>query len=237
MANSLLKWGLVIGGGYLAYKAGIFNSILAGILPASTAPATTPPVTTPTGTSTSTSTTSSSPTGGGGSTGSAPPAPPPAYTYVPPGTAQLLQQSAGPGVTTLNADQWNYYYQRLPGKSSVPDDVFTALFFPNGRPADPSQNPQMSAADFVAAITTKGLSGLGRIGVNRRAPLDPRLVNTLMRGAQNGELLSAIYLLRVGMKPAGVRQAVARGARMRGMPTGGGSPLRLSGIPLGAFRF
>jgi hypothetical protein len=103
--------------------------------------------------------------------GSAPPTPAtpvtptapvtPPVAYVPPSLTQQLQTLAGPGVSTLDADQWNYYYsQPSPtglGQPAVAN--FNSIFFPTGRPADNTQNPQMTAAQFVAAIGNPGLSG------------------------------------------------------------------------------
>ena len=48
---------------------------------------------------------------------------------------------------------------------------FMTIFFPNGRPSDPSQNPQMTAAQFVAAIGNPGLSGLNGRGWARAIPV------------------------------------------------------------------
>jgi len=90
-----------------------------------------------------------------------PPAPLPVVppvAYVPPTTTQALQTAAGAGVATLNADQWQYYWNQL-GKSPIPGDTFTKLFFPTGRPPDASQNPTMTAAQFVSSLTGAGLSG------------------------------------------------------------------------------
>lgn len=74
------------------------------------------------------------------------------------GLVALLQQAAGT-TGTLNADQWSYYYATLPGRTAIDPTTFQALFFPNGRPSDPSQNPQMTAAGFASAIAARGLSG------------------------------------------------------------------------------
>lgn len=88
---------------------------------------------------------------------------PPPVSYVPPVMSAQLQKLAGPGVTTLNADQWNYYYTSAPptglGQTGIAN--FDTIFFPNGRPADASNNPQMSASQFVAALGVTGLSGVG----------------------------------------------------------------------------
>lgn len=95
-----------------------------------------------------------------GSSGSTPPPAPPSYTYTPPSTVQQLQNAAGSGVTVLDADEWAYYWQQI-GKAAIDPTVFGAIFFPQGRPANPAQNPTMNASQFLAAIATKGLSGRG----------------------------------------------------------------------------
>lgn len=100
-------------------------------------------------TSSSSSTTSGGTTGGTSST----------VAYVPPTTLQQLNTAAGSPTAMLNADEWSYYWTTKLGKPAIDSDTFTALFFPTGRPADPSQNPTMSATAFLAAIAGKGLSG------------------------------------------------------------------------------
>jgi hypothetical protein len=85
----------------------------------------------------------------------------PPTAYVPPSTVQQLQNAAGAGVTTLNADQWQFYWNQI-GKPAISSDIFTALFFPTGRPSDPSQAPMMTATAFASALASKGLSGGGR---------------------------------------------------------------------------
>jgi hypothetical protein len=85
----------------------------------------------------------------------------PAVAYVPPTTAQALQAAAGAGVTQLNADQWQFYWDQL-GKTPIPATVFTTHFFPTGRPPDASQNPLMTAAQFVSSLSGAGLSGYRR---------------------------------------------------------------------------
>lgn len=95
---------------------------------------------------------------GGGSTGGGGVVAPPVVTPGATGLASLLQQAAGT-TGTLNADQWSYYYATLPGRSAIDATTFQSLFFPNGRPSDPSQNPQMTAAAFASALAGRGLSG------------------------------------------------------------------------------
>jgi hypothetical protein len=77
-------------------------------------------------------------------------------------TQQLLSAAGLGSSSTLNADQWSYYYTQT-GHTAIASGTFESLFFPNGRPSDPTQNPQMTAAQFVAAIATAGLNGFGPV--------------------------------------------------------------------------
>lgn len=101
----------------------------------------------------------------GATGGTPPPAPPaaPPYTYVPPTLAVQLANSNSSGNANLNADQWAYYWNNTLSKAAIDPTVFTSLFFPNGRPSNPSQSPTMTAAQFVAALGSKGVSGLGAV--------------------------------------------------------------------------
>jgi hypothetical protein len=144
--GGILKWGLIAGGAYLAYRSGIFSAF--GLAPAADA-------------------TAGTVTGGGGTTSTAATTTtPPANTqYVAPGTLQLLKNAAAAVLLTrntnkLNADEWGYYYNQLPGKS-IPSATADSLFWPNGRPATTAEYPLFTAEDYLAALTTKGLSGLG----------------------------------------------------------------------------
>ena len=134
MASDVLKWVLIGGAAYLIYTE-FFST------PAAAAP--------PAGGTGS----------GSGGSGTPPPPSTPNYVYTPPTTVQQLQNAAGAQVTQLDADQWGYYWQQI-GKPAIDGAVFGQIFFPNGRPADATQNPEMTAAQFMAAIATKGLSGL-----------------------------------------------------------------------------
>jgi hypothetical protein len=88
---------------------------------------------------------------------------PAAPTSNPSALTQQLLSAAGLGSSsTLNADQWSYYYTQT-GHTAIASGTFESLFFPNGRPSDPTQNPQMTAAQFVAAIATAGLNGFGPV--------------------------------------------------------------------------
>lgn len=91
--------------------------------------------------------------------GTTPPVTTPPYQYNPPSVVQQLQNYAGQGITNLDADQWSYYWQTDLKKTPIDPTVFGALFFPSGRPSDPSQNPTMTADQFIAALATKGISG------------------------------------------------------------------------------
>jgi hypothetical protein len=112
-------------------------------------------------------------------TGGSTPPPPPPVAYVPPIMSAQLQALAG-SATMLNADQWNYYYTSPAPQGLAQPTItnFDTIFFPNGRPADPTNNPTMTAAAFVAALGIKGLSGLG---YRRYIPV-PRLVTMRDRG-------------------------------------------------------
>lgn len=100
--------------------------------------------------------------------GAAPPTPAapaaPSVAYVPPTPTQALQTAAGANVTSLDADQWQYYWNQL-GNPPITGTDFNNLFFPQGRPSDPSLNPMMTAAQFVAALGTKGLAGYKGLGM------------------------------------------------------------------------
>lgn len=147
MASDVLKYALIAGAGYLAYEF--------LVKPSTAAPAP--------------------------ASGSAPfslsdliaalRAPAPATTTPPAGAAttsladQLTAAAAGNAYLIggkMTADQWSYIYNHLSGKASI-DSVFDALFFPNGRPTDQATYPTYTAAEFAAALKTKGISGLGGV--------------------------------------------------------------------------
>lgn len=143
----VLKWGLIAGGAYLLYAALSKPTAPAAAAAGSApAPAATPPASTPQTTTT---------------------------------LAQLLQTAAASDPNfhgTYNADQWSYYYQRLPGRVAIPAPLFDSIFFPSGRPADPSQYPQYTASDYAAAVGARGLSGPGA-----RLPLPVPMVHVRRR--------------------------------------------------------
>jgi len=104
------------------------------------------------------------------STATAQPVVPPAVAYTPPTAAQQLQTALNscmadspsicPSTGLLDADQWSALWTQI-GQPAIPSATFNTLFFPNGRPADASQNPTMSLATFMQALQTQGLSGVG----------------------------------------------------------------------------
>lgn len=105
----------------------------------------------------------------GGSSGGAPPPPPapPAYQFTPPTITTLLQNAIAKDTTyaaqgqKFNADQWIYYYNLVRPNNQIPASVSDALFWPNGRPSDPTQEPLFDLPTFVTAVAAKGFSGLG----------------------------------------------------------------------------
>lgn len=100
------------------------------------------------------------------STATAQPVVPPAVAYTPPTVTQQMQTAANAnsfytaGNGMLDADQWSTIWNSI-GQPAIPANTFDTLFFPNGRPADASQNPTMSLATFMQALSTQGLSGVG----------------------------------------------------------------------------
>ena len=145
--GDVIKWGLVIGGAYLAWNW-YQNYLATQAVVATPAPAPTPSSTT--GAAASTTATAATTTTR---------------------RTQLLNLAGATSTTTLNADQWNYYYSQLGG--SFPAGVFDSLFFPNGRPSDPTQVPTYSVDGFLNLLATKGLSGLGA-----RVIAVPRMLRT-----------------------------------------------------------
>ncbi len=104
-------------------------------------------------------------------------APPPAAGTPPAGTPpppvvitleQRLLAAAGASATTKQGpDQWAYYYAGLTDANGVPKGslVGTALdvWFPSGRPENQAEYPQITAAQFVAGLASKGISGYWRV--------------------------------------------------------------------------
>lgn len=137
--NSALKWGLIAVGGYLIYTNFFAAPAAAAAGSGSGAGA---------------------PAAGGTSTAPAPATAGGATLVSLLGDAAKSDPAYVAGGGKMNADQWSYYYGRLAGRSAISPAAFSAAFFPNGRPAGDA--PTMAASDFVAAIATRGLSGLGR---------------------------------------------------------------------------
>jgi hypothetical protein len=168
MADSggIVKWVLIGGAAYLIYTE--------FIAPAAAAPAASGAAPPATGATAASCAASGGTWNASTSTCTPAPAPPPSYQYVPPTTVQQLQTAAaGVPSTLLNADNWNYYWVNTLKKAQPDADKWASLFFPNGRPSDPSQNPMMTAAQYVAALSTQGISGLGSVQLaqGRAVPL------------------------------------------------------------------
>lgn len=142
--DNTLKYLLIGGAAYLAYEY-FFAT-----------PAATPVTSTPATGTTTTSGSGTTTTSGSGSTTSAAPT-----------TVQQLQTAAGAGVTTLNADEWSFYWTQI-GKPTLSPTQFASTFFPNGRPTDATTYPQYTASQFVTALSGAGISGLGNVGFGTR---------------------------------------------------------------------
>jgi hypothetical protein len=161
--EDIVKYALIAVGGYLVWVyvlEPLFNQTTAA---AGTAPAT--------GTAATTGTT-------GTSTATVPiPVTIPAQATVP---SPIITSNSGPGIPqshmaaqlqaanttgslTLNADQWNFYWNQL-GLPAVPNAIFTSAFFPNGRPANAVNNPTMTAGSFYTALANAGMTGLSGVG-------------------------------------------------------------------------
>ena len=134
--GDLIKYGLLAVGGYLLYNAFVST-------PSSTAAAT--PAAAPAG--------SAPPPPASSSTPAAAPASAPAGSAAT--IAALNTWAAGqPGFTgTFTSDQWHYGWINVLKKTPVPDAIFFQLF--------PGGTPPMTAATFVAALQSQGLSGCG----------------------------------------------------------------------------
>lgn len=77
-------------------------------------------------------------------------------------TAKALVSAAG-GVTSLNSDQWNYYWAKISGTTQ------TAELFPAG-----NRDALMTVGDYLAArqaaglaVTLPGLSGMGAVAIHK----------------------------------------------------------------------
>jgi hypothetical protein len=78
---------------------------------------------------------------------------------------------AGSGISsiggTMDADQWNYFWNQL---GFTPNNNFDATFFPNGRPASQSNYTQYTAAQFVVAADAGGTGGVSGLGFYSGVP-------------------------------------------------------------------
>lgn len=72
-------------------------------------------------------------------------------------TNSLLSQAGVSSSTTMNADQWSYYYTQLKGGVALTAQQFSNAF-PNLTSTD---RGSMTADQFLSALSTAGLSGLG----------------------------------------------------------------------------
>ena len=73
----------------------------------------------------------------------------------------------------LDADHWELIYQYVTG-NAIPASISGPIFFPNGRPADVSQNPVYTAPQFIQMLVSGGGSayaGLSGIGYANRVPM------------------------------------------------------------------
>ena len=148
--EEIIKYGLVAVGAYLLYIYVIepmMNPVVTAAAPA-------------TGTTTTAATGTTATTTAPSTTTTAPAQPPVAYT--PPTMTAQLAAANTTGMSVLDADQWNYYWNQL-GFPAVSDTVFASTFFPNGRPSDASQNPTMTAAQFTGALTAAGMTGISGV--------------------------------------------------------------------------
>lgn len=107
-----------------------------------------------------------------GSTGSAAPVTTPPAPSTAPNSNQLgpilqlagtaLQAGAIPNIGgTLNADQWNFYWNQL---GFTPNNNFGQTFFPAGRPANSSNYTQYTASQFLVAADAGGTGMSGFYG-------------------------------------------------------------------------
>jgi hypothetical protein len=182
--EDIIKYALLAVGGYLVWLYVIEPLMNPAPATAGTAPATGTTAGTGAGTTNGAGTTAGTTAGAGSGT----PALPPATSPVAPTKGQthavnmaaVLASANTTGLTVLDADQWNFYWNQL-GYPAVPNSVFTAAFFPNGRPANAANNPTMTAAQFVASLTANGMTGLTGLGDIMWAPQSTGMGNTGFR--------------------------------------------------------
>lgn len=104
--------------------------------------------------------------------------------YQPPSVTQQLQTAAGAGVTTLNADQWSYYWTQI-GQPAIDGTKWQTVFFPQGRPSATTAEPSMTAAQYVSALQSAGLAGYRRAGLAAFVPV-PVMLTYRGRGFGGG---------------------------------------------------
>lgn len=163
--GSVVKWVLILGGGYLAYEYFIAPMLAA---PAATPATPTTPVTTTTATVPVSSTN---------------PTPIAPVTVTPPSTTSPAHSSSGAlsalatkvliaagTPTTLTADQWNYYWSQVSGVHQ------TANLFPSGNRDAPLTFTQYLAARSAQNLGVSGLGQLMRFG--RRPPVGRNYVRS-----------------------------------------------------------
>jgi hypothetical protein len=80
---------------------------------------------------------------------------------------RLLAAAGRTATATMNPDEWAYYRNNFKDAygNKVADLPASALdvWFPNGRPENVADYPQITAAQFQAGLATKGLSGYWRV--------------------------------------------------------------------------
>lgn len=77
--------------------------------------------------------------------------------------ANQILQAAGFPLTSppnLTPDQWAYYYNGLPGKTTIPAAVFENVLTALGL-TDATRGTPVTVWSFVQALSTNGMSGLG----------------------------------------------------------------------------
>lgn len=161
--GDILKFGLLAVGGYLLYNWWTSSQAVAAANPP-TAPVT--PVPLPV---------ASSPAASSG-VPSIPVSPTPLPPVTLPGPSlqplsAALQSAAGAGSTTLNADQWSYYFTSLNGAALSPAQ-FSAAF--PGLTA--TNRGSYTAQQFVAALAGAGLTAPAGYGLNGLGQVRPRRI-------------------------------------------------------------
>ena len=155
--GEVIKWVLILGGGYLAYEYFIAPMLATTLATPTTG--VTPAATTVTGTPvSSTNTTAITPV-----TVTPPTVTPPPSGHDSSGSLSALATKvyvAAGSPATLTADQWNYYWSQVSGVHQ------TADLFPTG-----NRTAQMNFGQYLAARAAQnlGVSGLGqflRVGRN-----------------------------------------------------------------------